>query len=211
MQLYRIPIAITWSNPSQWRPLIIRPLYFGSHRKLNWIVSNPQLPSQHLTHITGFLDHENLPIDTKVIFLAALESKLWLLLCFGGHRGTHLGCFIHHPSNQFITSIVEFLEPENIPLDTNLIFLADLESKIWYFCILAAILAAILDFSKCSRVTACYPLDAYSSDSREVTYAVKNFIIPSLQHSLPKWGLSPELHHTSVAIKLHCEEGKCLG
>ena len=48
--------------------------------------------------------------------------------------------------NQKITHVNEFLDPENLILDTKIIFLAALIRKIWQINILVAILAAILDF-----------------------------------------------------------------
>ena len=47
---------------------------------------------QQNKYFRGFLDHENIHLDTKIIFLAALESRIRLLLYFGGHLGGHLFC-----------------------------------------------------------------------------------------------------------------------
>ena len=59
-------------------------------------------------------------------------------------------------SNQFITHIIEFFDPENIPLDTKMFFLTALECKIWLLLILVAILEAILDFLKPSTIKSIY-------------------------------------------------------
>jgi hypothetical protein len=64
--------------------------------------------------------------------------------------------------NQKITNVNEFLDPENLILDTKIIFLAALIRKIWQINILVAILAAILDFSKCSRVPGWHHSDSQS-------------------------------------------------
>ena len=47
-------------------------------------VINPQFESP----IIEFLIPENIALDTN-IFLAALENKIWPMLCFNGHLGGH--------------------------------------------------------------------------------------------------------------------------
>ena len=64
--------------------------------------------------------------------------------------------------NQKITCVNEFCDPANLFLDTKIIFLAALERKIWQINILVAILAAILDYSKCSRVPGWHHADSQS-------------------------------------------------
>ena len=47
--------------------------------------------------IIAFHDPENIHLDTKIIFLSALECKIWLSLYFGGHCGSHLRFIISPP------------------------------------------------------------------------------------------------------------------
>ena len=51
----------------------------------------PQHPNKFIFYIIEFLDPENIPLDTKFIFLTALENMIWLLLYFVGHLGSQLG------------------------------------------------------------------------------------------------------------------------
>ena len=66
-------------------------------------------------------------LDTKIIFLSALDSMIWLLLYFANHRGSHL---VFHRQVKYS---IGYFNPEYIPLDTctNIIFLAAVESNIW--------------------------------------------------------------------------------
>ena len=59
-----------------------------------WICESSQPSNQFIDHITELLDPENIPLDTKLIFLQSPECKIWLLLYIDGHLGSHLGFFI---------------------------------------------------------------------------------------------------------------------
>ena len=61
----------------------------------SWIFKSLQPSNQFVDPLIefGFLDPENIQLDTQIIFLYAVESKIWLFLYFGGHIGSHLGFF----------------------------------------------------------------------------------------------------------------------
>ena len=92
-----------------------------------WIVLNTQPTNQFITRIIKFLDPENIAVDTKIISLTALESKIWLLLYFGDHLGSHIGfdSKTSYSMNKIIICL-DFLTLKT-PLDTNIIFLTALE------------------------------------------------------------------------------------
>ena len=83
--------------------------------------SKSQPSYQFISHIIEFLDFENIPLDIKIIFLAAIVSKIWLICYISGYLGSHLGSHLEFfkTSNQFISLKIEFREPGNILTHQN--------------------------------------------------------------------------------------------
>ena len=95
--------------------------------------SNYQHTNKYITYIIKILDPENIPLDSAIIFLSVLESKIWQLLYFDGHLVSHFVCSKPTPITSIYTHQFDFPGHANIPLVTKIIFLASLETKIWLF------------------------------------------------------------------------------
>ena len=143
-----------------------------------FIMLNPPI-MQVANYTMEFFGLENIHLYTKTMFLNGLERKNWLCLWFSSHLGGHFGFFKNcNPQNHISTLI-----PENIYLDTKIIFLDGLERKIWLFCIfciLASILAAILDFSNFPRIHEGYPFFLIENISEKQNMQ-KKFILISVR------------------------------
>ena len=53
---------------------------------------SPQPSTEFILHTIEFLGTENIPLGTKIIFLAALEMKIWLFVYFSSHLGLFKHC-----------------------------------------------------------------------------------------------------------------------
>ena len=68
-------------------------MYFSghlvSHFENHLSFSNSQPPNTFITYIIKILDPENISLNTELIILSVLESKIWQPLYFDGHLGRH--------------------------------------------------------------------------------------------------------------------------
>ena len=70
-----------------------------------------------------FLDPQNLLLEYNFIILGSIVLEIWPFIPNDGHCGSHLENLQKRGSYQIYFVLVEFLDPKNLPLEYNFIFL----------------------------------------------------------------------------------------
>ena len=98
-------------------------------------------------------DPNNLYIDPKMVILCQFQAVICMSCFLVGHFGRHLEYLNFSKGDKMALLRFGFYDPKNPCIDPKMEILCQLQAEISMFCLLAAILDAILNISNYPRVT----------------------------------------------------------